>query len=182
MERKFDFVEVTLDAKDYDKIKEVYRLHKEQANKLFDLSCKISTDEKIMELIKDRIEYDTVLLAIDKDTNKYAGCITFYDMKIYNNMIVNTEVHPVISKKYWGPNSRTLIEDCYKFVEENWLPINRIEAKVPSNNYGVIKLLKDVGFKVEGTCRNKYIFKDKNGEEKFYNQLIYSDIDRRKEK
>lgn len=181
MERKFDFVEVTLDS-DYNLIKEVYRLHKEQSYKLFDLSCKITSDEDIMDLIKNRIEYDEVLLAIDKDTNKYAGCITFCDIKIYNNMIVNAEVHPVISKRYWGAQSREIIENCYKFVEENWLPINRLEARVPSHNFGVIKLLKDVGFKIEGTCKNRYIFKDKDGKEKFYNQLIYSDINRRKEK
>lgn len=181
MEQKFDFVEVTLES-DYNLIKEVYRLHKEQSYKLFDLSCKITSDEDIMDLIKDRIEYDEVLLAIDKSTGKYAGCITFRNIKVYNNIIIHAEVHPVISKRYWGPNSRKLIEDCYKFLEENWYPINRLEARVPSHNFGVIKLLKDVGFKIEGTCKNRYIFKDKNGEEKFYNQLIYSDVNRHKEK
>ena len=33
MEQKFEFVEVTLEPEDYDKVKEVYRLHKEQASK-----------------------------------------------------------------------------------------------------------------------------------------------------
>ena len=28
MEQKFDFIKVTLDPEDYDKVKEVYRLHK----------------------------------------------------------------------------------------------------------------------------------------------------------
>ena len=180
MERKFDFVEVTLEPEKYDMIKEVYRLHKEQANKLFDLSCKIDTNEKIMNMLKDRIEYDIVLLAVDTTTGKYAGCITFHDIRIYNNVIVDVEVHPVISKLYWGKDSRKLIEDCYKFVEDNWLPLHRVTARVPSNAFGVIKLLKDVGFKVEGTLRDYYIFKDKNGNDKYYNQLIYSDINRRK--
>ena len=31
-------LEVTLEPNNYDKIKEVYRLHKEQANRLFDLT------------------------------------------------------------------------------------------------------------------------------------------------
>ena len=65
-------------------------------------------------------------------------------------------------------------------MEENWYPINRIEAFVPSHNFGVIKLLKDVGFTIEGTLKNRLIYKDKNGNEKYYNQLVYSDIDRRK--
>ena len=63
MEQKFDFVEVTLEPEDYDKVKEVYRLHKEQASKLFDLSSNIVTDEDIMDYIKVRITYDIVLLA-----------------------------------------------------------------------------------------------------------------------
>ena len=37
-QRKFDFIKVTLEPEDYDKVKEIYRLHKEQANRLFDLS------------------------------------------------------------------------------------------------------------------------------------------------
>ena len=47
MEPKYDFVEVTLDG-DYEMVKEVYRLHKEQAKKIFDFSCGISTDEEIL--------------------------------------------------------------------------------------------------------------------------------------
>ena len=49
MEQKFDFIKVTLDPKDYDKVKEVYRLHKEQSYKIFDLASGISTDEDIMD-------------------------------------------------------------------------------------------------------------------------------------
>lgn len=179
-QRKFDFVKVTLEPEDYDKIKEIYRLHKEQGSKLFDLSCWVKSDDDLINMIKDRIEYDEVLLAIDKETGRYAGCITFHDVRIYNDIIVDAEVHPVISKKYWGKTSRELIEDAYKFVEDNWLPINRLTARVPSNCFGVIKLLKDVGFKVEGTLKDYYVFKDKNGNDKYYNQLIYSDINRRK--
>ena len=51
--RKYDFVEVTLEPEDYDKVKEVYRLHKEQASKIFNLASGISTDEDIMECIKN---------------------------------------------------------------------------------------------------------------------------------
>lgn len=179
MERKFDFISVTLDAKDYEKVKEVYRLHKEQSNKLFDLSSNITSDKDIMDMVKGRIEYDEVLLVVDKSTGQYAGCITFESIRIYGDRIINMIAHPIICKRYWGKQSRDIIEDCYRFLEENWLPINRIEARVPSNNYGVIKLLKDVGFKVEGTLVNRLIYKDKYGKDKYYNQLIYSDINRR---
>ena len=179
-QRKFDFVKVTLEPDDYDKVKEVYRLHKEQFNKLFDLSSWVKTDDDLINMIKDRIEYDEVLLAIDTTTGRYAGCITFHDVRVCDDTIVDAEVHPVVSKRYWGQSSRDLIEDAYKFIEENWLPINRLTARVPSHNFGVIKLLKDVGFKVEGTLKDYYVFEDKNGNHKYYNQLIYSDMNRRK--
>lgn len=178
--RKYDFVEVTLEPDDYEKVKEVYRLHKEQMYKLFDLSSWVKTDDDLINMIKNRIEYDEIILAIDTTTGRYAGCITFHNMRILNNVIIDAEVHPIISKRYWGPESRRLIEDAYKFVEENWLPINRLTAKVPSHNFGVIKLLKDLGFRIEGTLKDYYVFKDKNGDNKYYNQLIYSDINRRK--
>lgn len=179
MEQKYDFVEVTLDT-DYDMIKEVYRLHKEQANKLFDITSKISSDEDIMRLVKDRIEYSTVLLVRDNEASRFAGCFTFEGIVVHNDKIVKMEVHPIISKKYWGKQSRDIIEACYKFIEKYWYPVERIEAFVPSNNFGVIKLLKDVGFTIEGTLKNRLIYKDKNGNEKYYNQLVYSDINRRK--
>ena len=179
-QKRYTCIEVTLEPNNYDKIKEVYRLHKEQANRLFDLTSGISSDEDIMELIKNRIEYETVLLIYDNELERFAGCITFANIEVYNDTIINAEVHPVISKRYWGKNSRDIIEYIYEFIEENFYPINRLEARVPSNNFGVIKLLKDVGFKIEGTLKNRLIYKDKYGKEKYYNQLIYSDIDRRK--
>ena len=178
MERKFDFVEVTLDS--YDMVKEVYRLHKEQSNKIFDLACGISTDEDIMDYVKDKISSDITLLAIDTETNKYAGVVIFEDIRVYNKEIARANVHLAISKKYWGKQSREIIEDVYKFLGENWLPIKRLEARVPANNFGIIKLLKDVGFKIEGTCKDAVIYTDKNGNAKYYNEQIYSDVDRRK--
>jgi RimJ/RimL family protein N-acetyltransferase len=178
MERKFDFVEVTLDS--YDMVKEVYRLHKEQSNKIFDLACGISTDEDIMDYVKCKIDNDIVLLAIDKENGKYAGVVIFEKIKIYNKEIARANVHLAISKKYWGKQSREIIFDVYSFLDDNWLPIRRLEARVPANNFGIIKLLKDVGFKIEGTCKDAVVFLDKNGEAKYYNEQIYSDVDRRK--
>lgn len=175
MEQKFDFVEVTLDS-DYDLVREVYRLHKEQAKKIFDLSCGISTDEDIMDYIKSQIEYNEVLLAIDRNNNEYAGCIILEDICYFDGTITKANVHLVVNKKYWGKDSRRIINDCFKFVKENFKPIVRLEAFVPSNNYGIIKLLKDVGFKVEGTLRKRLVFNNKNNIPTYYNELVYSKI------
>lgn len=176
MEQKFDFVEVTLEPEDYEKVKEVYRLHKEQANRIFDLSCGISTDEEIMSYIKSKIEYEIVLLAVDKETGKYAGVVIFEDICIFNDEIIRANVHIVVSKKYWGKNSRNIIFDCYKYLKDNMKPIRRLEAFVPANNFGIIKLLKDVGFKVEGTLKNRLVYKNKDGIPTCYNELVYSNL------
>lgn len=175
MERKFDFVEVTLDG-DYNMIKEVYRLHKEQSRKIFDLSSNISTDEDIMDYVKNKVEYGVVLLAINKDNGDYAGCIIMDDIRMLDGTITCSEVHLVINKKYWGKGSREIINNCFDFVKENMKPIVRLEAFVPSNNYGIIKLLKDVGFKVEGTLKKRLIFNNKNNIPTYYNELVYSKI------
>ena len=176
MEPKFDFVEVTLEPEDYEKVKEVYRLHKEQANKIFNLASGIDTDEDIMACIKNDIENGVVLLAIDTDNNRYAGVITLDNIYMYNDEIVNCGCHIIINKKYWGPNSRKIIFDCYEYLKNNMKPIKRLEAFVPANNFGIIKLLKDVGFKVEGTLKNRLVYKNKNNIPTFYNELVYSNL------
>ena len=174
--RKYDFVEVTLEPDDYEKVKEVYRLHKEQASKIFSLSSGISSDEDIMERIKYKIENDIILLAIDTTTGRYASAITFDNIRIYNGKILSMGVHIVVGKRYWGPESRKIIFDCYEYLKENMKPIKRLEAFVPSNNFGIIKLLKDVGFKIEGTLKNRVVYKNKEGIPTCYNHLVYSKL------
>lgn len=174
MEQKYDFVEVTLAPEDYDKIREVYRLHKEQSNKVFNLASGIDTNEDIMDCIENDIENNLVLLAIDKSNCNYAGVITLDNMTMYNGVIVSCGVHIIISKKYWGKESRRIINDCYKYAKDNMKPINRIECFVPANNFGIIKLLKDVGFKIEGTLKNRLLFYNKKGVPTYYNELVYS--------
>lgn len=174
MERKYDFIEVTLDNDNYKFIKEIYRLYKEQANKIFDLACGISTDEDIMDYIKNNIEYNITLLGIDTTNGEYAGVVVLDDVCVWDDEVTRANCHIVVGKKYWGKGSRELINDCYKFLKENMKKLNRLEAFVPSNNFGIIKLLKDVGFKIEGTLKNRLLFKNKKGEPTHYNELVYS--------
>lgn len=174
--RKYDFVEVTLEPDDYDKVKEVYRLHKEQANRIFSLTSGIISDEDIMECIRDNIRDNIVLLAVDLTTGKYAGMVGFDNIIMYDGYVSNMKCHIVVSKKYWGPESRKIIRDWFEYAKENMKPIKRLEAFVPSNNFGIIKLLKDVGFKIEGTLRDRVVYKNKNGIPTYYNELVYSKI------
>ena len=174
--RKYDFVEVTLEPEDYDKVKEVYRLHKEQANKIFNLASGITTDEDIMECIKNDIENNLVMLAVDTTTGKYSAVVTYDNINIFDDTIVSMGVHIVVGKKYWGPESRKIIFDAYEHIKENMKPVKRLEAFVPSNNFGIIKLLKDVGFKIEGTLKNRVVYKNKDGIPTYYNELVYSKL------
>ena len=174
--RKYDFVQVTLEPEDYEKVKEVYRLHKEQANKIFNLASGVYSDEDIMEVIKNDIENNIILLAIDMETGKYSAAVTFDNIQMYNGYIVNMGVHIVVCKRYWGPESRKIIFDCYEYLKENMKPIKRLEAFVPSNGYGIIKLLKDVGFKIEGTLKNRVVYNNKDNVPTLYNELVYSNL------
>lgn len=177
MEQKYDFVEVTLEPNHYELVKELYRLHKEQSNKIFDLSCGIDTDEDILNYIRTKIENDIVLIAIDRENSRYAGCLIFDKINMFNGNIISCGVHLVINKRYWGKESRSIIKSCYRFLKENIKPIKRIECAVPSNNFGIIKLLKDVGFKIEGTLKHRLVFKDRNNNPKLYDELCYSNLD-----
>ena len=175
--RKYDFVEVTLEPEDYEKVKEVYRLHKEQARRIFALSSGITTDEDIMECIRDNVRDNIVMLAVDTTNNKYAAMIGCDDIVVYNDEVTRMKCHIVVNKKYWGPESRKIIFDWYDYIKENMKPIRRLEAFVPSNNFGIIKLLKDVGFKIEGTLKNRVVYYNKNDVPTYYNELVYSKLD-----
>lgn len=174
--RKYDFVEVTLEPDDYEKVKEVYRLHKEQASKIFSLSSGVTSDEDIMEVIKNDIENNIILLAIDLTNGRYSAAITFDNIQMFDGDIINMGVHIVVGKRYWGFESRKIIFDAYEYLKENMKPIKRLEAFVPSNNFGIIKLLKDVGFKIEGTLKNRVVYKNKNNIPTMYNILVYSNL------
>lgn len=174
--RKYDFVRVTLEPEDYEKVKEVYRLHKEQARILFNLTSGIKNDEDIMELLKDVIENDIVLLAIDLNTGKYSAMIGLENIRVFEDEIVSMQCHIVVGKKYWGKESRNIIFDFYKWLEDNMKPVKRLEAFVPSNAYGIIKLLKDVGFKIEGTLKNRIMYNNRDNVPTLYNELVYSKI------
>lgn len=176
-ERKYSFVEVTLDPADYDKIKEVYRLHKEQANKLFGLSSGVTSDEDIMDIVKDSVENDVTVLCYDEQEQRYCAVAIFENFFVWNNIIARMECHLVVSKKYWGKESRDIVRAYYQYLKENMKPIKRLEAFVPANNYGIIKLLKDVGFKCDGTLRDRCVYNNKKGEPTFYNELVYSNLD-----
>lgn len=173
--KEFDFLPVTFTKENLEVIEEIYRLHKDQQRKIFDLACGIND---IMDYVEYKIKDPSavVLAVIDKSNGNVASVITFEGLKFFKDVIPRCNVHIVVCRKYWGKNSREIINQAYDWVDKNMKPIHRMEARVPANNFGVIKLLKDVGFKVEGTARKTLIFFDKNNEPKYYDEILFGRV------
>lgn len=51
--------------------------------------------------------------------------------------------------------------------------IRKFIATVPQCGYGIIKLLKDLGFQHEGTMKENLVYLDKNNNPKLYDELVY---------
>lgn len=176
---KYIFERVKFNKENFDLIQEVYRLHMDQRRKLFDLACGISIDEDIMDYVEDKIRNDLTIVAIDKDNNnKVCGCFILEDGKAFDKIIVRANLHAIICRAYWGKTSRDITNQFFSYLKSNYPLIKRLEARVPSQAFGVVKILKDVGFKLEGTLKDSLIFLNKNKEYKFYNELVYSKIDK----
>lgn len=173
--KQFDFIPITFEKENLEYIQEIYRLHKDQKRKIFDLGCGI---HDVMDYVEYKIKDNSavVLVAVDKSNGQVGGVVTLDGLRYFKNDIARCNVHIVVCRKYWGKSSREIIFQVYDWLDKNLKPIHRMEARVPANNYGVIKLLKDVGFKVEGTARQTLIFMDRNNNPKYYDEIIFGRV------
>lgn len=178
--KEFSYIVVKYDKEYYDLIEEIYRLNKDQKRKIFDLGSGISSDEDIMDYIQNQLEaHDTlVFAAIDDENDKVAGVIVLDNIAIKDDeLIVRCNCHVVICRKYWGKTSRDIIKQLMDKLDKEFIyKINRYEAFVPANNFGIIKLLKDVGFKCEGTLKKRLMFYNKKGEPAYYDELVFARV------
>lgn len=158
--------------KEFEKeIAEVYRLFKDQERKIFDLSWHEANPDGLMDFIEDIIKEASVFVVKDNET--IAGAFILTDPKIYKDVAIHIDTHCAVSKKYWGPDSREVCKSFIDYLKKNF-KINRLLASVPQCGYGIIKLLKNMGFKHEGTIKKALIYKDKHDEDKLYDKLIYA--------
>lgn len=166
----YEVIQVKWEPNYQDEIKEIYRMFKDQERRIFDLTNYID-DITVMDLIEGTIKDDTVFIIKDNGT----PCATFIltRPRMYKDIVTRTNIHCAIRRPYWGKKSREIAKFFLEFLRENYL-IKKIVAEVPQCGYGVIKLLKDVGFKHEGTMKDSSLYPDKNGNPKFYDDLIYS--------
>lgn len=168
LEFKCELVEWVPEHEAY--ISEVYRLLKDQENKIFDLSV---GDMDVMDYVEYHVQKNAVYVIIDSE-DKVCAFFMLENIKPYKEIILSADLHCAIGKRSWGKKSRLVIKSMLDYLEEFLPPLKRLVASVPQHNFGVVKLLKDSGFKHEGTLRSNLIFKNKQGEEKYYDELVYS--------
>lgn len=172
VENVYRCVQVEWNASHEEYIAEIYRLLKDQENKIFDLTY---GNHDVMDYVEDRIKDENTFVVVSLDSNnKVCAFFMLSDIKMYKEHIHSCEVHCAVAKGSWGKTSRTIGNEFISYLKENLVPIKRIVASVPQHNFGVVKLLKDLGFKHEGTFKNDLVFKNKQGEEKYYDALVYS--------
>ena len=151
-------------------IAEVYRLLKDQENKIFDLSF---GDADIMDYVEYNVQKSSIYVIIN-NVGDVCAFFMLEDIKTYKDIILSAQLHCAVSKRCWGKKSRELGRSMLDYLKNNLPPLKRLVASVPQHNFGVVKLLKDLGFKHEGTLKSNLIFKNKYNEEKYYDELIYS--------
>ena len=154
-----------------NEISEVYRLFKDQENKIFDLAWHDENPNGLMDFIENIIRQELVFVV--KDGDRVAGAFILVNPNIFRNVVLSIEAHCAISKRYWGKTSRDVMNSFKEYLRKNF-NINRIIATVPQCGYGVIKLLKNIGFRHEGTIKRVLVYNDKNNQPKLYDKLIYA--------
>lgn len=156
---------------DHEKyISEVYRLLRDQETRIFDLSY---GDRDILDYIEYHLQKDMIYVILDNENNVCAFFM-LEDIKPYKEIIIRAELHCAVGKRSWGKKSRELGKAMLDYLNNNLPPLKRLVASVPQQNFGVIKLLKDLGFKHEGTLKQNLVYLDKNNKEKYYDELMYS--------
>lgn len=166
----YEVIQVKWEPNFQEDIKEIYRMFKDQERKIFDLTT-YANGGTVMDLVEEMCKDDFVFLI--KENNTPCAVFVLESPQSYGNLISRVNIHCAIRRPFWGTKAREICRLFRQYLHENFL-IKKIVAEVPQCGYGVIKLLKDMGFKHEGTMKDATIYKDKNGKAKFYDALIYS--------
>ena len=166
----YEVIRVRWQPEYQEDIQEIYRMFKDQERKIFPLTTYFNGGN-VMDLVEEMCENDFVFLIKEDDTP--CGVFVLESPQIFGNIITRVDVHCAIRRPYWGAKAREICKLFRQYLHDNYL-IKKLIAEVPQCGYGVIKLLKDMGFKHEGTMKEATVYNDKNGNPKFYDALIYS--------
>ena len=166
----YEVIQVKWEPNFQEDIKEIYRMFKDQERKIFDLTV-LDENTSVMDMVELMCKEDYVFLI--KEDNVPCAVFALENPLMFKNIITRVNIHCAIRRHYWGAKAREICRFFRQFLFENII-IKKIIAEVPQCGYGVIKLLKDMGFKHEGTMKEASIYRDKQGKPKFYDVLIYS--------
>lgn len=167
---KYNIIKVSWSPAYSKEIEEIYRMLRDQEHKIFDLSW-YDMGGDLLNYVEARIKEDAVFV-ITKD-NDICAFFILENPRLFQDVITRVDVHTAVRKKYWGKTSREIMNTFKDYVFSNY-KIKKVIASVPQCGYGVIKLLKDIGFRHEGTLKQALLFLDKNNKPKYYDELIYS--------
>ena len=166
----YEVIRVIWSPEYQEDIKEIYRMFKDQERKIFDLTTYFD-NTSVMDLVELMCEEDFVFLI--KEDGVPCAVFVLDNPRVYNEIITRVNIHTAIRRPFWGTKAREICSLFKNYLHDNY-PIKKLVAEVPQCGYGVIKLLKDMGFKHEGTMKEATLYRDKNGNPKFYDALIYS--------
>ena len=166
----YEVIKVKWTPEQQDDIKEIYRMFKDQERKIFDLTTYFD-NTSVMDLVQLMCEEDFVFLIKEEGTP--CAVVVLDNPTVFGKLIARVNIHTAIRRPFWGAKAREICKTFIEFLHEHYL-IKKLIAEVPQCGYGVIKLLKDMGFKHEGTMKEATLYLDKTGKPKFYDALIYS--------
>lgn len=166
----YEVIRVKWTPEHEENIQEIYRMLKDQERKIFDL-CSYFNGTSIMDILEEICKEDFIFLV--KENNIPCATFILEDPYVFGKLIARVNIHVAIRRPFWGSKSREICRVFKQYLEDNYL-IKKFIAEVPQCGYGVIKLLKDMEFKHEGTLKEARIYRDKNNKPKFYDALIYS--------
>ena len=151
---KYNIIKVSWSPAYSKEIEEIYRMLRDQEHKIFDLSW-YDMGGDLLNYVEARIKEDAVFV-ITKDDDICAFFI-LENPRLFQDVITRVDVHTAVRKKYWGKTSREIMNTFRDYLFSNY-KIKKVIASVPQCGYGVIKLLKDIGFRHEGTLKQALLF------------------------
>lgn len=157
---------------EYEKeIEAIYQMFKDQEHRIFDLTV-YDNGSTIMDIVQNTIENDRVFVVAGNNGEIMATFI-LEDAIIFQDIITEVKLHCAIRRQYWGKLSREICKSMKDLLDTKY-NIKKLIAEVPQCKYGIIKLLKDIGFKHEGTLKECLLYPDKDNNPKWYDKLIYT--------
>lgn len=166
----YEVIRIKWEPEYQDDIKEIYRMFKDQERKIFELTA-YNNNNSVMDLVQYMCQDELVFMV--KEDGIPCAVFVLDEPYIYKTIITRIKIHTAIRRPYWGAKSREIARYFIGYLNDKYL-IKKLIAEVPQCGYGVIKLLKDLGFKHEGTMKECSLYNDKNNNPKFYDALIYS--------